>query len=54
MPELDGMQVTAELGRALPDCAVVMLAGRGRPPHLQRSFAAGALGLIPRAPPAER
>jgi two-component system response regulator DesR len=48
MPELDGLQVAAELTRALPSCAVVILTGRGRPPHLQRALNAGAKGFVPK------
>lgn len=48
MPELDGMAVTAELARSVPDCAVVILTGRGRPPHLRRALAAGARGFVPK------
>ncbi len=48
MPSLDGLEVTAELIRALPSCAVVILTGRGRPQHLQRALAAGAKGFLPK------
>ncbi len=51
MPALDGLEVTAELATALPSCAVVMLTGRGRPPHLQPAFAAGAKGFLPKGSP---
>jgi len=52
MPRLDGMQVAAELGRALPQCGVVILTGRGRPVHLQRALAAGARGFVVKGAPA--
>ena len=51
MPELDGIAVAAELQRALPSCAVVILTGRGRPAQLQRALAAGAKGFLPKGSP---
>lgn len=51
MPEMDGLEVTAELRRVLPSCDVVILTGRGRPPHLQKALAAGAKGFLPKGSP---
>lgn len=51
MPALDGLELTAELNRVLPDCKVVILTGHGRPPHLQRALAAGAKGFLPKGAP---
>jgi two-component system, NarL family, response regulator DesR len=51
MAQLDGMQVTSELARALPSCAVVILTGRGLPAHLSRALAAGAKGFLPKGSP---
>lgn len=51
MPQLDGLEVTTELARALPACKVVILTGHGRPPHLQRALAAGAKGFLPKGAP---
>jgi two-component system response regulator DesR len=51
MPGLDGLEVTAELAKVLPSCAVVILTGRGRPPHLQRALHAGAKGFLPKGSP---
>jgi two-component system, NarL family, response regulator DesR len=51
MPELDGMAVAAELARALPSCAVVILTGHGRPPLLQRALTAGAKGFLAKGAP---
>ncbi len=51
MPRRDGFQVAAELARVLPDCAVVILTGQGRPPHLPRALAAGARGFLPKGSP---
>ncbi|NUT48777.1 MAG: response regulator transcription factor [Saccharothrix sp.] len=51
MPLLDGFEVTASLASALPSCAVVILTGRGKPPHLQRALASGAKGFLPKGSP---
>jgi two-component system response regulator DesR len=51
MPDLDGIQVAAELRRVLPACAVVILTGRGRPAQLSRALAAGAKGFLPKGSP---
>lgn len=51
LPSLDGLQVAAELTRAVPTCAVVILTGRGRPQHLKRALAAGAKGFLPKGSP---
>src|SRR5690606_23701855 len=34
------------LTRALPDCRVIILTGRGRPAHLRRALRAGASGVV--------
>ncbi|MFI7024580.1 response regulator [Micromonospora sp. NPDC049900] len=51
MPGQDGFGVAAELARVLPDCAVVILTGQGRPPHLARALSAGARGFLPKGAP---
>lgn len=51
MPRRDGFQVAAELVRVLPTCAVVILTGQGRPPHLARALTAGARGFLPKGAP---
>ncbi len=51
MPRLDGFEVTAELAAALPACAVVVLTGRGKPPHLRRALLAGARAFLPKGSP---
>jgi two-component system response regulator DesR len=51
MPELDGLGVVAELARALPSCAAVILTGHGRPPHLKPALEAGAKGFMPKGSP---
>lgn len=51
MPQLGGLEVTAELATALPSCAVIILTGHGRPQHLQRALAVGAKGFLPKGSP---
>ncbi|WP_136517772.1 response regulator transcription factor [Cellulomonas telluris] len=51
MPGADGVQVAAELARALPACRVVVLSGRGRPAHLRRALEAGARGFVTKGVP---
>ncbi|MEU5553116.1 response regulator transcription factor [Micromonospora sp. NPDC047793] len=51
MPGQDGFAVAAELARVLPECAVVILTGQGRPPHLARALSAGARGFLPKGAP---
>lgn len=52
MPGLDGIAVAAELRRTVPDCATVLLAGRGRPAHLREALDAGALAFVAKGAPA--
>lgn len=51
MPELDGLEATQELARALPSCAVVILTGHPRPTHLQPALSAGAKAYLPKGSP---
>ncbi|MGH3875441.1 MAG: response regulator transcription factor [Actinophytocola sp.] len=51
MPELDGLEVTAELTRTLPTCAVVILTGHARPTHLQRALNTGAKAFLSKGSP---
>jgi two-component system, NarL family, response regulator DesR len=51
MPLLDGLGVTAELARALPSCAVVILTGRGHPAQIRQALAAGARGVLAKGAP---
>ncbi|RZU76438.1 LuxR family two component transcriptional regulator [Micromonospora kangleipakensis] len=51
MPPPGGIEVAAELGRALPGCAVVILTGHGRPGHLRRALTAGARGFLAKGAP---
>ncbi|NYF59560.1 response regulator transcription factor [Micromonospora purpureochromogenes] len=51
MPAPGGIALAAELGRALPSCAVVILTGHGRPGHLRQALTAGARGFLPKGAP---
>lgn len=51
MPKLDGLGVVAELGRALPACAGVILTGHGRPHVLRKALASGARGFLAKGAP---
>jgi two-component system response regulator DesR len=51
MPRLDGLGVVAELARALPTCATVILTGHGRPLVLRRALASGARGFLAKGAP---
>jgi two-component system, NarL family, response regulator DesR len=51
MPRLDGLRVVAELARALPGCAAVILTGHGRPLVLRRVLASGARGFLAKGAP---
>lgn len=51
MPRLDGLGVVAELARALPVCAVVILTGHGRPLVLREALASGARGFLAKGAP---
>ncbi|MEU4716909.1 response regulator transcription factor [Micromonospora purpureochromogenes] len=51
MPAPGGIELAAELGRALPSCAVVILTGHGRPGHLRQALTAGARGFLPKGAP---
>lgn len=51
MPELDGLGVVAELARAVPDCAGVILTGHGRPHVLRQALASGARGFLAKGAP---
>ncbi|MFC0006449.1 response regulator transcription factor [Micromonospora siamensis] len=51
MPPPGGIELAAELARALPACAVVILTGHGRPGHLRQALTAGARGFLPKGAP---
>lgn len=51
MPNLDGEGVVTELARVLPDCAVVIVTGHGRPLTLRRALASGAKGFLAKGAP---
>lgn len=52
MPGIDGIAAAAELRRSTPDCAVVLLSGRGRPAHLREALEAGASAFVAKGAPA--
>jgi two-component system response regulator DesR len=52
MPVLDGMQAAAELERVRPECATVILTGRGRPVHMAAALRAGARAFVVKGAPA--
>lgn len=51
MPKLDGLGVIEELGRALPDCAGVILTAHGRPYVLRQALTSGARGFLAKGAP---
>lgn len=51
MPGLDGIGVVRELGRALPECAGVILTGHGRPALLRHALLSGARGFLAKGAP---
>ena len=51
MPRLDGLGTVAELGRVLPDCAVVILTGHANPLVLREALASGAKGFLAKGAP---
>ena len=51
MPEVDGLGVIAELARALPRCAGVILTGHGHPHVLREALASGARGFLAKGAP---
>ncbi|WP_433142759.1 response regulator [Actinomadura nitritigenes] len=54
MPGLDGLAAAAALHDGLPDVAVMILTGHGKPGHLRRALAANVRGfLLKTAPPDE-
>jgi two-component system response regulator DesR len=48
MPGLDGLEVAAELRRALPDCRTMIVTGHGRPGYLKRALEVGVRGFLPK------
>ena len=51
MPGLDGLGVVAELGRALPGCAAVILTAHGNPLAIRRALTSGARGFLAKGAP---
>lgn len=46
MPSPDGIAVAEVLRAELPDCAVVIVTGHGRPAHLKQALAVGVRGFL--------
>lgn len=51
MPVVNGVDVVVGLGRALPDCAGVILTGHGSPFVLRQALASGARGFLAKGAP---
>lgn len=54
MPGADGVAVAMRLRSELPDCAIMIVTGHGRPGHLKRALAAGVRGFAPKTLSAQR
>jgi two-component system response regulator DesR len=52
MPGMTGLEAAAELGRALPDCRVLIVTTFGRPGYLRRAMEEGAAGFLLKDAPA--
>ncbi|WP_341730053.1 response regulator transcription factor [Brooklawnia sp.] len=52
MPGLSGIETTAELRSALPDCRSLIVTTFGRPGYLRRALDAGAQGFVVKDTPA--
>ncbi|MDN5893511.1 MAG: response regulator transcription factor [Nocardioides sp.] len=52
MPGLDGITVTEQILRVLPDCACVIVTSHGRPGYLKRALSSGVKGFLPKTTPA--
>ena len=52
MPGQSGLDAAAELGRALPDCRILILTTFGRPGYLRRAMEEGAAGFLLKDAPA--
>jgi len=53
LPGRSGLDAAADLARALPGCAVVVVTTFARPGYVQRAMAAGARGFLVKDSPAE-
>ena len=52
MPGRTGLDAAEELGRALPECRILILTTFGRPGYLRRAMEAGAAGFLLKDAPA--
>ncbi|MBO2452880.1 response regulator transcription factor [Actinomadura barringtoniae] len=53
MPGRDGLSAAAEIGRAAPDCKIMILTTFGRPGYLRRAMEAGASAFLVKDSPAQ-
>jgi two-component system, NarL family, response regulator DesR len=53
LPGRSGLDVAADLARAVPDCRVLVVTTFARPGYVQRAMAAGARGFLVKDGPAE-
>ncbi|MFI0367463.1 response regulator [Actinomadura sp. 1N219] len=53
MPGLDGLAAAAALHAAMPEVAVLVLTGHGKPGHLRRALTAGVRGFLLKTSPPE-
>ncbi|GAA1856939.1 response regulator transcription factor [Asanoa iriomotensis] len=54
MPGADGIEATAALASAVPDCRVLVVTTFGRPGYLRRAMEAGASGFVVKDTPARQ
>lgn len=54
MPGMDGIEVTAQLRKAVPQCRVLIVTTFGRPGYVRRALEAGASGFVVKDTPADR
>ena len=52
MPGMTGLEAADELGRALPECRVLIVTTFGRPGYLRRAMEGGAVGFLLKDAPA--
>ncbi len=48
MPRLDGVEATKKVIQALPRTRILVFTGDPRPDLIERTFAAGAVGYVPK------
>ncbi|GAA1994007.1 response regulator transcription factor [Isoptericola halotolerans] len=48
MPGADGIEVAEAVRRDVPECAIIIVTGHGRPGHLKKALGAGVRGFLPK------